>query len=531
MGAPLQSREFEISRPTILVIAVNPSLGPPGGGEPGDAGKLALDQELADIRRELLVMAPHHDFELVWEEAVTVDDLMRLLIKFKPIAVHFAGHGVAGDRGAAGPRYRDVEAITGGGAAAGIVLLDEHHQPLVVTADALAQMVASVAPAVRLLVLNACHSEAQASVLSHVVDAVITMNGAIRDDSARSFAVAFYRALGYRHPVGEAFSHAKATLAGKGCPDEDLPRLHTRNGVRANDIVLARGPARWPRLDTGRFRELIRRQTQRGHLVAAAVAAAMIAGWAALATFVLADDYTTDPRATPNRPASTPPAARGRSETEPELLAPTPRPDAEEGRQLTGSAPPADAPDAPPPALCATDEMRPAPEAPEATDAPPAAPGASDAPVPGSPSTPRPAPRAAQLAASPAKPARPGASPAKPAGLDDTGAPGELDREIVRRYIARYRDPIRYCYEQQRMTRPTLAGTVKARFFIAPQGRVVSSAASGLDDQVASCVAGVIKDIEFPSSGTGVQVVYPFHFVPNDAGITAMAGGSDPALP
>ncbi len=77
------------------------------------------------------------------------------------------------------------------------------------------------------------------------------------------------------------------------------------------------------------------------------------------------------------------------------------------------------------------------------------------------------------------------------------------------------------------MASPTLAGTVNAQFFIAPQGRVVSSSASGLDEQVATCVASVIKDIEFPSSGTGVQVIYPFHFVPNDEGVAATAGGSD----
>lgn len=57
---------------------------------------------------------------------------------------------------------------------------------------------------------------------------------------------------------------------------------------------------------------------------------------------------------------------------------------------------------------------------------------------------------------------------------------------------------------------------MNAQFFITSQGTVASSVATGLDPELASCVAGVIKDVEFPRSGVGVQVTYPFHFVPSD---------------
>ena len=91
---------------------------------------------------------------------------------------------------------------------------------------------------------------------------------------------------------------------------------------------------------------------------------------------------------------------------------------------------------------------------------------------------------------------------------------GDLDKAIIRRYIKRNLQKIQYCYEKQLLAKPTLAGTVQAQFFITPNGTVASSTGSGVDGEVASCVADVIKNIEFPKpkGGGGVQVNYPFTF-------------------
>jgi hypothetical protein len=93
-------------------------------------------------------------------------------------------------------------------------------------------------------------------------------------------------------------------------------------------------------------------------------------------------------------------------------------------------------------------------------------------------------------------------------------AEGDLDKAIIRRYIKRNIQKIQYCYEKQLLAKPTLAGTVSAQFFITPNGTVAQSNGSGLDPEVASCVAEVIKNIEFPKpkGGGGVQVNYPFNF-------------------
>ena len=101
-------------------------------------------------------------------------------------------------------------------------------------------------------------------------------------------------------------------------------------------------------------------------------------------------------------------------------------------------------------------------------------------------------------------------------------ANGALDKAIIRRYVKRNIQKIMYCYEKELLVKPKLAGTVMVEFFIQPSGSVAQSTGTGVDGEVARCVARVIKAIEFPKpkGGGGVQVNYPFTFRP--------AGGTPP---
>ncbi len=111
------------------------------------------------------------------------------------------------------------------------------------------------------------------------------------------------------------------------------------------------------------------------------------------------------------------------------------------------------------------------------------------------------------------------------------------DKDMIRRYIHRNISKVTYCYEKQLLVKPTLAGTVTVKFFITPAGSVTNVSASGLDPDVASCVAKFVSDIKFPKpkGGGGVQVTYPFSFRPagDDSapsnGSAAPAAGSDAA--
>jgi pSer/pThr/pTyr-binding forkhead associated (FHA) protein len=98
--------------------------------------------------------------------------------------------------------------------------------------------------------------------------------------------------------------------------------------------------------------------------------------------------------------------------------------------------------------------------------------------------------------------------------IGQPSAQGDLDKAIIRRYIKRNIQKIQYCYEKQLLANPTLSGTVQSQFFITPNGTVASSTGNGVHPEVASCVAAVIKAIEFPKpkGGGGVQVNYPFIF-------------------
>jgi hypothetical protein len=88
-----------------------------------------------------------------------------------------------------------------------------------------------------------------------------------------------------------------------------------------------------------------------------------------------------------------------------------------------------------------------------------------------------------------------------------------VDREIIRRYMKRAMEKIRYCYEKELLVDSSLEGTVTASFVISPTGTVLGSRASGVHPQVSSCVAGVVGAIVFPrGAGDAIGVNYPFLF-------------------
>lgn len=92
---------------------------------------------------------------------------------------------------------------------------------------------------------------------------------------------------------------------------------------------------------------------------------------------------------------------------------------------------------------------------------------------------------------------------------------GDLDRNLIRRYVRRKLPAIRHCYEKALVRQHDLTGTVTSSFTIDVDGRVTESTADGIGDPVLeSCVAEAIGAIEFPEARGGglVKVRYPFHF-------------------
>ena len=94
---------------------------------------------------------------------------------------------------------------------------------------------------------------------------------------------------------------------------------------------------------------------------------------------------------------------------------------------------------------------------------------------------------------------------------------GDLDKTIIRRYLRYRMSSIQFCYEHELQSKPKLEGTVQTTFFVNGNGVVEDATATGVDDKVAACVAGVLKEIQFPKAidGGSVRINYPFTFKAN----------------
>ena len=94
-----------------------------------------------------------------------------------------------------------------------------------------------------------------------------------------------------------------------------------------------------------------------------------------------------------------------------------------------------------------------------------------------------------------------------------------LDKAIIRRYVKRNIQKIRYCYEKELLNDPKLAGTITAKFTIEADGTVTAASASGMGNTtVEDCIAKTMSSILFPRprDGNGLTVSYPFTFRPAD---------------
>lgn len=91
---------------------------------------------------------------------------------------------------------------------------------------------------------------------------------------------------------------------------------------------------------------------------------------------------------------------------------------------------------------------------------------------------------------------------------------GQLDRQIVRRFVRNAVAGFRACYQRQLQKNPKLEGTLTLSFVIDVRGQVKAARASGLHTRVDACVAKRASKIAFPHGnwdGT-VYVKYPISF-------------------
>ena len=192
----------------LLFLAANPL----------SSEKLTLDEEARDIEKKVRD-SKHRDLVLVkthW--AVQPEDLQQVLLEHKPTIVHFSGHGCTG----------------------GIVLHSINQQDeRIVDAEALTGLFRALKDEIRVVVLNACFSEAQAREIVKEIDFVVGMSESIEDNAARVFAAAFYRGLAFGRSVKKAFKLGINELRLVGLSHEvSVPKLLVRRGVDAKSTCL-----------------------------------------------------------------------------------------------------------------------------------------------------------------------------------------------------------------------------------------------------------------------------------------------------
>jgi hypothetical protein len=227
-----------MSKHTILFLAANPN----------STDRLALDREARSIQSELERSGARDSFEFCTRWTAEPLDLLRELRKLRPTIVHFCGHGssgVTGEQWSSDPS-RDV--------APPHVHVDHHsserdavyfHGPdgraRPVSPEALAAAFGAAGKSIRVVVLNACYTKKLAEVLTEHVDCVIGTPGSVRDEVARSFAIALYGGLMEGESVKAACRQGKVAISLEALGGSDSPQLVVRAGFDPDSIFVAVG--------------------------------------------------------------------------------------------------------------------------------------------------------------------------------------------------------------------------------------------------------------------------------------------------
>jgi hypothetical protein len=180
----------------VLFLAANPS---------GTSG-LALDEEIREIDAKIRGAEHRDHLQLLSHWAVRLDDLSGFLLRHRPEVVHFSGHGAK---------------------SGAILLVGGDGQAKAVPPDALAGLFRVLKDNLRVVVLNACYSAAQAKAIVKEIDCAVGMSDSIDDEHAIAFAAEFYQALAFGRSVQEAFDLGVVRLIGEGVTDaKQLVKLH-----------------------------------------------------------------------------------------------------------------------------------------------------------------------------------------------------------------------------------------------------------------------------------------------------------------
>ncbi len=184
---------------------------------PAGTAKLNLDKEHSQIALKL--QGKQTTFPLITERAVDKTSFREKVYTEKPAFLHFSGHGEAVDH-----ELTEMNLPNGGL----IVQNDDHNGYETLSSDALDvlfEYFKEEGIALNAVVLNACWSEIQASVISRHVPFVIGTSKNIKDTYAIAFSVGFYFRLAESYPqidIPAAFRSGRTAAVMAGASKSDF---------------------------------------------------------------------------------------------------------------------------------------------------------------------------------------------------------------------------------------------------------------------------------------------------------------------
>ena len=180
-------------------------------------GRLQLDEEIRQIRREVSAANRLHSLDIDEHWAARPGDLVQALRETRPRIVHFSGH--CGH--------------------AGLVLVgSDTSRSKSVDGSALARLFEVYGGDVQVVVLNACLSLPQAEAIAAVVGCAIGTNNKISDEAAITFSSSFYAAIASGNSVKAAFDKAVLALDLEHSTERDCPQLVEGPGVDAAKVFV-----------------------------------------------------------------------------------------------------------------------------------------------------------------------------------------------------------------------------------------------------------------------------------------------------
>jgi hypothetical protein len=174
----------------ILFLAANPT----------DQAPLRTDDERRRLDVEIITSGRSGLVKLAYEPGIRREELIEALRKHRPDIVHFAGHG------------SDKDAI---------VLEASDGTSRAMDTKSVAELFRLQGKTVKLVLLNACYSRAQAKAIVEYVPVAIGMNQAIPDEMALSFASTFYQGLVQGESIQNAFESSLFQIGSVRAGEDD----------------------------------------------------------------------------------------------------------------------------------------------------------------------------------------------------------------------------------------------------------------------------------------------------------------------